>query len=61
MDLDKHGGVPLHAVFFDEIPPQNVFNENLMRLVDYNGFLIDSGRVLRTEVDRKITYELNGS
>lgn len=40
MDLDKHGGVPLHAVFFDEIPPQNIFNENLMRLVDYNGFWV---------------------
>jgi len=40
MDLDKHGGVPLHFVFFDEIPPQNVFNENMMRLVDYNGFWV---------------------
>lgn len=40
MELDKHGGVPLHAVFFDEIPPQNVFNENMMRLVDFNGFWV---------------------
>jgi len=40
MDLDKHGGVPLHFVFFDEIPPQPVFNENLMRLIDYNGFWV---------------------
>lgn len=40
MELDKHGGVPLHFVFFDEIPPQNVFNENLMRLIDYNGFWV---------------------
>lgn len=40
MDLDKHGGVPLHFVFFDEIPPQNIFNENLMRLNDYKGFWV---------------------
>lgn len=40
MDLDKHGGVPLHFVFFDEIPPMNIFNENLMRLIDYNGFWV---------------------
>lgn len=40
MDLDKHGGVPLHFVFFDEIPPQNVFNENMMRLIDFNGFWV---------------------
>lgn len=40
MDLDKHGGVPLHFVFFDEIPPQPIFNENLMRLIDFNGFWV---------------------
>lgn len=40
MTLDKHGGVPLHFVFFDEIPPQNVFNENMMRLNDYKGFWV---------------------
>lgn len=37
MDLDKHGGVPLHAIYFDEEPPQDVFNENMMRLIDYDG------------------------
>lgn len=37
MELDKHGGVPLHFVAFDEEPPQSVFNENLLRLVDYDG------------------------
>lgn len=37
MDLDKHGGNALHVVFFDEIPPRSVFNENIMRLVDYDG------------------------
>lgn len=40
MELDKHGGVPLHFVFFDEIPPQNVFNENLQRLNDFKGFWV---------------------
>lgn len=40
MDLDKHGGVPLHFVFFDEIPPQNIFHENMMRLNDYKGFWV---------------------
>lgn len=37
MDLDKHGGTAMHLIFFDEIPPRSVFNENLMRLVDYEG------------------------
>lgn len=40
MDLDKHGGVPLHMVAFDEEPPQAVFNENIVRLVDYGGIWI---------------------
>lgn len=38
MDLDKHGGTKLHAVYFDEEPPQDIFNENLMRLIDYDGW-----------------------
>lgn len=42
MDLDKHGGVPLHVIAFDEEPPQDVFNENMMRLVDYDGIWIMS-------------------
>lgn len=37
MDLDKHGGTAMHLIFFDEIPPRSVFNENMMRLVDYEG------------------------
>ena len=37
MDLDKHGGTAMHLIFFDEIPPRAVFNENMMRLVDYEG------------------------
>lgn len=40
MDLDKHGGVAMHAIYFDEIPPLSVFNENMMRLVDYDGFWV---------------------
>lgn len=40
MTLDKHGGVPRHAIFFDEEPPQDIFNENLMRLVDYDGWWV---------------------
>lgn len=38
MDLDKHGGVPRHVIYFDEEPPQNIFNENMMRLIDYDGW-----------------------
>lgn len=37
MELDKHGGTAMHLIFFDEIPPKSVFNENMMRLVDYEG------------------------
>jgi phage terminase large subunit-like protein len=37
MDMMKLGGVPRHIIFFDEEPPQNIFNESMMRLIDYNG------------------------
>lgn len=37
MGLEKFGGVPRHIVFFDEEPPQHIFNETLMRLIDYDG------------------------
>lgn len=37
MTMDKHGGVPRHIVYFDEIPPIALFNEAMMRLVDYEG------------------------
>jgi len=40
MTLDKHGGVPRHIIYFDEEPPQDVFNENMMRLVDYDGYWV---------------------
>lgn len=40
MDLDKHGGVPRHIIYFDEEPPQDIFNENMMRLMDYDGWWV---------------------
>lgn len=40
MDLMKLGGVPRHLIFFDEEPPQNIFNESMMRLIDYNGWWV---------------------
>lgn len=40
MELDKHGGVPRHIIYFDEEPPQHIFNENMMRLIDYDGWWV---------------------
>lgn len=40
MALDKHGGVPRHIIYFDEEPPQPIFNENLVRLMDYDGWWV---------------------
>lgn len=37
MDLEKHGGVPRHIIFFDEEPPRHIFNESMARLFDYKG------------------------
>lgn len=55
MELDKHGGVALHGIYFDEIPPHAVFNENLMRLIDFEGFWV----IAATSVDGMgWTYEL---
>lgn len=36
-DLEKHAGTSRHFIHFDEEPPQAIFNENLLRLVDTNG------------------------
>lgn len=36
-DLDKFGGTALHWVLFDEEPRQDIYNECLMRLIDYGG------------------------
>ena len=40
MTLEKMGGVPRHMIGFDEEPPQSIFNEALMRLIDYDGVWI---------------------
>jgi phage terminase large subunit-like protein len=37
MGLEKMGGVPRHMIFFDEEPPQHIFTESLMRLIDFRG------------------------
>lgn len=37
MGLEKMGGVPRHIIFFDEEPPQSVFGESQMRLLDFRG------------------------
>ena len=36
-DLDKFAGTSRHAIWFDEEPPQSIFNENMMRLIDTDG------------------------
>lgn len=43
MDMMKLGGVPRHGIFFDEEPPQHIFNESMMRLIDFNGFWVIAG------------------
>lgn len=40
MEMQKLGGVARHIVFFDEEPPQNIFNESMMRLIDYAGMWV---------------------
>lgn len=37
MGLEKMGGVPRHMIFFDEEPPQSVFGESQLRLLDFKG------------------------
>lgn len=36
-DLDKFAGTSRHFIHFDEEPPQDIFNENMARLVDTGG------------------------
>lgn len=36
-EVESFAGVPLHWVHFDEEPPQAIFNECRLRLIDYNG------------------------
>lgn len=37
MGLEKMGGVPRHMIFFDEEPPQAIFGESQLRLLDFRG------------------------
>jgi PBSX family phage terminase large subunit len=36
-ETESFAGVPLHWCWFDEEPPQAIFNECRLRLIDYNG------------------------
>ncbi len=36
-DMDKFAGTSRHGIWFDEEPPQNIFNECMTRLIDTNG------------------------
>lgn len=36
-DVLKHAGVSRYATWFDEEPPEDIFDENMMRLVDQDG------------------------
>jgi PBSX family phage terminase large subunit len=36
-EVDSFAGVPLHWIWYDEEPPQDIFNECRLRLIDYNG------------------------
>lgn len=37
-DLEKHAGTSRHFVWFDEEPPKHIYDENMLRLLDTNGF-----------------------
>lgn len=39
-DLDKHAGTSRHFIWFDEEPPELIFQENMMRLIDVGGSYI---------------------
>lgn len=38
-DLDKHAGASRHFIWFDEEPPQHIYNENSLRILDTNGYM----------------------
>lgn len=42
MDIERHGGVPRHIIYFDEEPPRDLFNEGMMRLMDFDGWWVIS-------------------
>jgi phage terminase large subunit-like protein len=37
-DLDKHAGASRHCIWFDEEPPKHIYNENMARLIDTDGY-----------------------
>ncbi|RLI83617.1 hypothetical protein DRP04_00900 [Archaeoglobales archaeon] len=39
-DVSKFSGSSLHGVWFDEEPPQRIYNENLMRVLDTGGKIL---------------------
>lgn len=39
-DVNKHGGDDVDAVYIDEHLPLKYYNENLMRLIDRNGYMV---------------------
>lgn len=39
-DVDKHAGTSRHFVWFDEEPPEMIFQENMMRLLDVGGYWV---------------------
>lgn len=38
-DLDKHAGASRHFIWFDEEPPNHIYNENQMRILDTHGYI----------------------
>lgn len=38
-DIEKHAGTSRHAIWFDEEPPQPIYEENLLRLLDTQGHM----------------------
>jgi phage terminase large subunit-like protein len=36
-DLDKHAGTSRHFIWMDEEPPEDIYNENMLRLMDVGG------------------------
>lgn len=37
-DLEKFAGTSRHIIWHDEEPPEHIYNENMMRLIDTNGY-----------------------
>lgn len=56
MEVSKLGGVARHIIFFDERPPQAIFNESTVRLIDYAGMWVMAATVVEGDIDW--SYEL---